>query len=144
MSFVSSTLAVGDILWYVNDDISTPTQYPHPHVIVAIDGEWVYTVCGTSQQATIERKIIHLGHQDNSLFPAIAPNHINNTFTDYTFFDCCDYYEITKSTLQKKHTNNEIVKCKGKTTYGEYDQIRRALKSNSTIDIIDLLVHEED
>lgn len=138
--FNESDIYVGDILWYINDDINNGD--PHPHVVVAINEGWIFTVCGTSQQETIERKIKNRCLPDNSWFPVIRPN--NNSLTKDTFFDCCNYFEIHQNDLQDKFQKGETVRKNGKATYGEYYQIREALKSNPVIDIIDLLIHPED
>ena len=133
--------AVGDIIWYVNDEITNPDL--HPHVVVAIDENLLYTVCGTSQQATIERKARNLKLPDYSLFPVISPTD-ENTLKKETFFDCYYPFEIRPSTLMYKISGGGVVRVGGKINYSEYEQIRSALKKNKTVDFKDLLIHTKD
>lgn len=138
--FDENELCAGSVLWYVNDDIDNPE--PHPHVVVAIHEGFTYTVCGTSQQETIERKARNYG-LELALFPAIDP-HQTNGLRRRTFFDCGNYFEIHTNVLQDKYQRGEIVDVSGNVSFGEYDQIRRALRSADTMDIGDLLVHPDD
>lgn len=139
--FDSNEISVGSIIWYINDQIDNPEW--HPHVVIAIDEGTYYTVCGTSQQATIERKANNLRLPDYSHFPALSPTPANK-LSKCTFFDCTDYYEIQECVLQDKYQEGEKVKIGGCITYSDYTQIRNALLSTSTMDIGDLLIHPED
>ncbi|MBL7909902.1 MAG: hypothetical protein JNJ41_02460 [Bacteroidia bacterium] len=140
--FDENELEIGDILWYRNDDLSHPTGDPHPHVIVAIEDDTIHTVCGTSQEQTIERKAQIYGYS-LVLFPAINQTSTNG-LTSRTFFDCCDTYEMHRNDLQDKFQKGEIVKVSGNVTYSEYEEIRIGLKSSGTVDIINILIHPED
>lgn len=139
--FDASKIVVGSIIWYINDEIGTPQW--HPHVVIAIDEGLYYTVCGTSQQATIERKAKNLKLSDYSCFPALGPT-LENKLSKDTFFDCTDYFEIHEDVLQDKYERGEGLKVSGCVTYSDYTQIRSALFSSPTLDIGDLLVHPED
>jgi len=134
-------LKVGCILWYWNEDIDNPNA--HPHIIVAIEDNVFFTVCGTSQMETVQRKANNLFGGDTSLFPVIRPN-TNNKLKKDTFFDCTGYFEISIFTLRRKYDDGEGANASGKISFGEYEMLRSALKSNPTIDIIDILIHEED
>ncbi|MBN8694084.1 MAG: hypothetical protein J0L69_12890 [Bacteroidetes bacterium] len=139
--FDTSSLKVGDILWYKNIETASSKNPNHPHIIVAIEDDWFYTVGGTSQQETIERKIKHNGH-DHSMFPAFEkPEHgLRNT----TFFDCTQNFEINGRVLKKKYQKGELVKKAGSLTVGEYEQLRLALRKNASCDISDILIHPDD
>ena len=139
--FDENEIIVGNILWYQNDDIDNPD--PHPHVVVAIEENFVYTVCGTSQKATIERKAKNLGLNDYSLFPCVSPTG-ELGLTRETYFDCCNYFEIYAPDLQDKYQSGEEVNISGEIVYSDYEQIRSTLKSNPSIDICDILIHPED
>lgn len=139
--FDETAVKVGHVLWYENDEIDNPE--PHPHVVVAVEDNFIYTVCGTSRQDTVERIAKNLGLPDYSLFPAIGPTK-GNTLSKATYFDCRDSYEIHRNDLQDKFQSGEVVKADGTVTYGEYIQIRDAMNQCSTIDIKDILIHPED
>jgi len=137
-----SALKVGDVLWCSRHDIANGS--PHPHVIVAYSEGIFYTVCGTSQMETIERKANLRFNGDFSLFPAVSPSH-GNGLTKVTYFDCSVYFEIQEFHLvQEKGRNPNSYNRAGEITYGQYDQLRTALCASATIDICDLLVHQLD
>ncbi|MCW8896857.1 MAG: hypothetical protein OQJ96_09150 [Flavobacteriales bacterium] len=138
--FNENDISVGDIIWYQNEDIDNPE--PHPHVAIAIDENYIYTVCGTSKEKTIERKAKHL-NLDYSWFPCLGPDKLMG-LKCRTFFDCCNYFEIYAPDLQDKYQAGEDINISGKIPYSDYEQIRTALKSNPAIDICDILIHPED
>ena len=64
-------LKVGDILWVIRSEIANGK--PHPHLIVGLDEDHIYTVCGTSTKETTEsvsrfRMSVHL-----SFYPCFGP-----------------------------------------------------------------------
>jgi hypothetical protein len=141
--FDEESLKVGDVLWYVNDDLQNPTEDAHPHIIIGIEDKIAYTVCGTSQEETILRKIKNLKLPDYSLFPALRPNSKNGLKKD-TFIDCTVYFSIDFWCLQDKFQGGEVVKNSHRITLSEFEQIKIALLANKTTDIRDLIEYPSD
>ncbi|HSH67556.1 MAG TPA: hypothetical protein VLB84_17570 [Bacteroidia bacterium] len=139
--FDINDVCVGSIIWYT--DTGFDSDEWHPHAVIAIDNKICYTVCGTSQKETIQRKARHLNLADYSCFPLVSPT-LTNKLSKDTFFDCLDYFEIHLYDLEDKFESGEGVKVSGKITYSDYTQIRNALRSSPTLDIEDLLVHPDD
>lgn len=140
--FDENDISVGDVIFYVNSDLIPPNEIEHPHIIAAIDGNDIYTICGTSQQETIER-LIETRKLSYDLFPCFGSEKSNGLDKD-TFFDCSKSFTIHRYTLQDKFQKGQVVNKCGKITYAQYDQIRIGLNNSKTCDFLDLLVHPED
>lgn len=143
--FDENDVEIGAIIWFVNKELEEPTEYSHPHIIVAVEDNYVHVVCGTSQQETVERIIKNFSSPwcNHSCFPAFSSTDITK-LSKTTFFNCTTCYDVHMYDLRDRYENGEDIFIEGKINYGQYDQIRTALKKSPTIDICDLLIHPED
>lgn len=141
VSFVTG-LRTGDILWVSRPDIANGD--PHPHLIVGIDDEFIHTVCGTTKKETTERVARFRKQGDLAFYPCFGPGG-STGLSDPTYFDCTISYPIRKALIiQEKTSHPKRWGNSGRISFGDYEQVRSALMKSPTIDIKDLLVHEED
>lgn len=128
---ISSTLKVGAIYKMVAPEFIN-TEIPHFFVVVAINEDDNFMLVSTTQ---LDKRITYfnkVGHNLNSL-AYIEPTETNG-LTKNSYFDCNQYYTITKDKLEQKVTK-DFLKPKGHLNQEEYQKLITSIHTSKTNDI---------
>jgi hypothetical protein len=129
IEFFIQKIAIGNIYWFVNPQISS--NDPHPHVCLGIynDDNCVMMLCGTSQFDN-KRRYFELAELPFETLVRIQPNHHTNTLTKDTYVDCNDVQIHDVGDLYY----NETLKFNGIVSDAELLQIKEGIEISELIE----------
>jgi hypothetical protein len=128
---IESTLQVGAVYKMEASEL-IDTSVPHYFVVVGIIENENYLVLSTTQ---LNKRLAHFekkGYDLNTL-AYIAPNE-ENGLTENSYFNCNEYYTITKGKLIEK-VKDGILKTEGRFSEEEYQLIVDAILLSEVNDI---------
>ncbi len=138
---IGQTLVVGRI-YRISAPELIETKTPHFFIVVAIDGNDIYLVKGTSQKEMKEALYERNGFDLVSL--VCVKDDGKNQLKTETYINCHDYYYVTRDQLIKKVDDSKL-DLFGEISYDQFCQIRTGIEKSPINDLpISLLVHPDD
>lgn len=137
---ITSTLKVG-VIYKLKAPELINTSEKHYFVVVAINNENNYMLLSTTQ---MQNKIDYLkkkGYDLDTL--AYLPPNEENGLTDDSYFNCNDYYVISKEQLIEKVKLGNLT-ISGNLSYEEYEKILYSINLSEVNDIPKFLLKFED
>lgn len=128
---ISSTLKVGVVYKMVAPELIN-TDIPHYFVVVAVHENENYMLLSTTQLQNKINYFNNVGYDLDTL--AYLESNSTNGLTEDSYFDCNQYYTITKDKLEDK-VSKEFLKISGNISQEEYEKLLKAIDLSNINDI---------